>query len=294
VTVNVGEWLRGLRLEHYEKVFREDDVDAAVLPKLTAEDLKDLGVASIGHRRKMLSAIEALSRFRSPPVVSAQPADAASPPKNEAERRQLTVMFCDLVGSTALSTRLDPEDMSGLIRAFQAAVSAATARFDGHVAKFMGDGALIYFGYPRAHEDDAERAARAGLVILEAVKAIKAPRDVRLEARAGIATGLVVVGEVMGAGEARERGVVGETPNLAAPASRGRTWGDCCGGLDAAASRRDVRTARARGWDRCPTTILICSPRNRASMSKRSWIASSCKFRTHKICLSRPCPSAHR
>ena len=125
-------------------------------------------------------------------------------------------MFCDLVGSTALAARLDPEDMGDLIRAFQGAVSAAVARFDGHVAKWMGDGALVYFGYPRAHEDDAERAARAGLALVEAMRALRRERGVALEVRAGIATGLVVVGELMGEGEARERGVVGETPNLAA------------------------------------------------------------------------------
>lgn len=214
--VNVGDWLRSLGLEQYEPVFRDNEIDGVVLPKLTAEDLKELGVASIGHRRKMLFAIEGLSGSAPAPDAIAERAVATKVPKNEAERRQLTVMFCDLVGSTALSTRLDPEDMSTLIRAFQGAVSAATAQFDGWVAKFMGDGALVYFGYPRAHEDDAERAARAGLAIVETVKTIKVPRDVRLEARAGVATGLVVVGEVMGEGEARERGVVGETPNLAA------------------------------------------------------------------------------
>ena len=125
-------------------------------------------------------------------------------------------MFCDLVGSTALAARLDPEDLSDLIRAFQRAVAAAVARFDGHVAKLMGDGALVYFGYPCAHEDDAERAVRSGLALVEAVGALRRDRGLELEVRAGIATGLVVVGELMGEGEARERGVVGETPNLAA------------------------------------------------------------------------------
>jgi class 3 adenylate cyclase len=128
----------------------------------------------------------------------------------------MTVMFCDLVGSTTLSARLDPEDMGDLIRAFQGVVAAAVARFDGHVAKLMGDGALVYFGYPCAHEDDAERAARAGLKVVEAVSTLRLQRGYPLEARVGIATGLVVVGELMGDGEARERGVVGETPNLAA------------------------------------------------------------------------------
>ena len=142
----------------------------------------------------------------------------SSPPAQDvAERRQLTVMFCDLVGSTALSAQLDPEDMSDLIRGFQGAVAAAVARYDGFVAKFMGDGALeIYFGYPHAHEDDAERATRAGLALVEAVRALRQELGVALEVRAGIASGLVVVGELMGEGEARERGVVGETPNLAA------------------------------------------------------------------------------
>jgi class 3 adenylate cyclase/tetratricopeptide (TPR) repeat protein len=125
-------------------------------------------------------------------------------------------MFCDLVGSTKLAAQLDPEDMSDLIRAFQGAVTAATARFDGFVAKFMGDGALVYFGYPRAHEDDAERAARSSLALVDALGALRVERGVALEVRAGIATGLVVVGELMGEGEARERGIVGETPNLAA------------------------------------------------------------------------------
>ena len=128
----------------------------------------------------------------------------------------MTVMFCDLVGSTALAAQLDPEDMSDLFRAFHGVVAAAVARFDGNVAKLMGDGALIYFGYPRAHEDDAERAVRAGLALVEAMAALRRERGVSLEVRAGIATGLVVVGELMGEGEARERGVVGETPNLAA------------------------------------------------------------------------------
>ena len=159
--MDIGGWLRGLGLEQYEAAFRENEIDSGVLPKLTAEDLKDIGVAIVGHRRKILSAIAELSGSSAAVAnqrLTAEPASAAA----VAERRQLTVMFCDLVGSTALSARLDPEDMGDLIRAFQGAVALAVVRFDGHVAKLMGDGALVYFGYPRAHEDDAERAVRAG------------------------------------------------------------------------------------------------------------------------------------
>jgi class 3 adenylate cyclase len=213
--MDIGRWLRGLGLEQYEPAFRENEIDSEVLPKLTAEDLKDIGVAIVGHRRKILSAISELfgsSAAVVNPQPPAEPAFAAA----VAERRQLTVMFCDLVGSTALSARLDPEDMGDLIRAFQGAVSLAVVRFDGHVAKLMGDGALVYFGYPRAHEDDAERAVRAGLKLVDSVRNLRQERGVALDVRVGIATGPVVVGEVMGEGQARERGVVGETPNLAA------------------------------------------------------------------------------
>ena len=219
--MDVGGWLRNLGLERYEIAFRDNEIDAAVLPKLTAEDLKELGVVIVGHRRKILTAIEELSGPPVAPAAVAQPDLAASSAPgraipDSAERRQLTVMFCDLVGSTELSARLDPEDMGDVIRTFQSSVASAAARFDGHVAKFMGDGALVYFGYPRAHEDDPERAARAGLSLMDGIRALPADRGAALEVRAGIATGLVVVGELMGEGEARERGVVGETPNLAA------------------------------------------------------------------------------
>ena len=216
--MDVGGSLRSLGLGQYEAAFRENEIDSDVLPKLTAEDLKDLGVAIVGHRRKALSAIAELSGSSAPPAPATLPPEAVEPAPAQtfAERRQLTVMFCDLVGSTALAARLDSEDMSDLIRGFQGAAAGAVARYDGFVAKFMGDGALIYFGYPRAHEDDAERATRAGLALVEAVRALRQERGVALEVRAGIASGLVVVGELMGEGEARERGVVGETPNLAA------------------------------------------------------------------------------
>jgi class 3 adenylate cyclase len=179
------------------------------LPKLTAEDLKDLGVVLGGHRRLLLEAIAALDTAEAPP-----PATAASASVGEAERRQLTVMLCDLVGSTALSVRFDPEELREEIRAYQIAVSGVVARYDGFVAKYMGDGVLAYFGYPRAHEDDTERA---GLEIAAAVRGLETRGAERLAVRVGIATGLVVVGDLVGEGSAQEQAVVGETPNLAAP-----------------------------------------------------------------------------
>jgi class 3 adenylate cyclase/ABC-type transport system involved in cytochrome c biogenesis ATPase subunit len=198
-------------LERYEVAFRENEIDWAVLPKLTADDLKDIGVAAVGHRRKLLEAIAQLSATDMPP--DAVPAIA---PADGAERRHLTVMFCDLVGSTALSVRFDPEELRGEIRAYQNTVTGVVARYDGFVAKFMGDGVLAYFGYPRAHEDDAERAVRAGLEIATAVRSQETRGTERLAVRIGIATGLVVVGDLVGEGSAQEQAVVGETPNLAA------------------------------------------------------------------------------
>ena len=146
--MNVGDWLLKLGLEQYEPAFRANEVDARVLRSLTAEDLKDLGVNLVGHRRRLLDAIAALGG--EPAAVVQVPAPAA------AERRQLTVMFCDLVGSTALSARLDPEDYREVITAYHRAVADVVSGLDGLVAKYMGDGVLIYFGYPQAHEDDAE------------------------------------------------------------------------------------------------------------------------------------------
>jgi class 3 adenylate cyclase/predicted ATPase len=215
--MNIGEWLHDLGLAQYEEAFRHNDVDEEVLRKLTADDLRELGVASIGHRRRLLEAIAMLSGGLATPAET--PAIIESAPTTgtlarEAERRQLTVMFCDLVGSTALSTRHDPEDLGELIGAYQRAVLDTVSRFDGFVAKYMGDGVLIYFGYPQAHEDDAERAVRAGLAVIEAVGQL--PTREELSVRLGIATGLAVVGDLIGEGAAQERGVVGETPNLAA------------------------------------------------------------------------------
>lgn len=214
--MDVASWLRSLGLEQYEPAFRDNAIDSAVLPDLTVDDLKDLGIVTVGHRRKILTAIHLLSGGAALPAQTVEIPPTIQPlDLPQAELRQLTVMFCDLVGSTTLAARLDPEDMGDVLRAFQGAVAAAARRFEGHVAKLMGDGTLVYFGYPVAHEDDPERAVRAGLAIVEAVGGISRP-DGPLRTRVGIASGLVLVGELMGEGEARERGVVGDTPNLAA------------------------------------------------------------------------------
>src|SRR5215469_15628638 len=209
VVMEIGAWLQSLGLERYALAFRENEIDWEALPKLTAEDLKDLGVVLGGHRRRLLDAIAALGAAEAP--SSAAPASAAAA---EAERRQLTVMFCDLVGSTPLSTRFDPEDMREIVGAYHRCVADMVARFAGFVAKYMGDGVLVYFGYPEAHEDDAERAVRAGFAVIDAIGRLATPEQ--LNVRLGIASGLVVVGDLIGAGAAQERGVVGETPNLAA------------------------------------------------------------------------------
>jgi class 3 adenylate cyclase/tetratricopeptide (TPR) repeat protein len=210
--MDIAAWLRGLGLERYVPAFRDNEIDWEVLPKLTSEDLREIGVAAIGHRRKLLDAIAAIG-VTVPTAVTVVPSDAPVP--TDAERRQLTVMFCDLVGSTELSARLDPEDLREVIAAYHRSVADVVAGFDGFVAKYMGDGVLVYFGYPRAHEDDAERAVRAGLGVVESVCQLNV-KSVKLQARIGIATGLVVVGDLIGEGSAREQSVVGETPNLAA------------------------------------------------------------------------------
>jgi class 3 adenylate cyclase len=211
--MDVAAWLQDLGLERYVPAFRDNDVDAGVLLKLTTEDLISIGVTSVGHRRKLLDAIASLGMAVPAAVVTAQAPGAQA--QVDVERRQLTVMFCDLVGSTALSGRLDPEDLREVITAYQRAVADVVRGFDGFVARYMGDGVLVYFGYPRAHEDDAERAARAGLRLIDAVRRLDV-QSVKLQARVGIATGLVVVGDLIGEGSAQEQSVVGETPNLAA------------------------------------------------------------------------------
>ena len=213
--MDIGGWLRSLGLERYEAAFRENEIDDTVLPSLTAEDLKDLGVGIVGHRRKLLDAIAVLRAYASAKAPTAEaPSTLPKPPQDTAERRQVTVMFSDLVGSTALSARMDPEDLREVISAYQKCVAETVQRFGGFVAKYMGDGVLVYFGYPQAHEDDAERAVRAGLELIQAVGALKSGAP--LQTRVGIATGLVVVGDLIGSGAAQEQAVVGETPNLAA------------------------------------------------------------------------------
>ena len=210
VIMDVGGWLRSLGLAQYEDAFRDNAIDHSVLPSLTVEDLKDLGVGIVGHRRKLLDAIVALrADEKDPPHASVEPSA-----NDAAERRQVTVMFSDLVGSTALSTRLDPEDLREIISDYHRCVTDTVRRFGGFVGQYMGDGVLVYFGYPRAHEHDAELAVRAGLELIAAIASLKT--RVALQTRIGIATGVVVVGDLAGSGAAQERGIVGETPNLAA------------------------------------------------------------------------------
>jgi class 3 adenylate cyclase len=214
--MDIAAWLRGLGLERYDQAFRDNEIDEKVLSSLTAEDLKDLGVTLVGHRRRLLDAIAALGAAVATTAVSATVGAARSGTQvqSDAERRQLTVMFCDLVGSTALAAGLDPEDLREVIGAYHRSVGETIGRYGGFVAKYMGDGVLAYFGYPEAHEDDAEQAVRAALALVGEIGQIGAAE--RLKLRVGIATGLVVVGDLLGAGAAQEYAVVGETPNLAA------------------------------------------------------------------------------
>jgi class 3 adenylate cyclase len=212
-SMDVGDWLRSVGLGQYDSAFRDNGVDAEVLPDLTDADLEKLG-AVLGHRKRLLKAIAGLNRTTaesgpSAGAVSARTADVA-------ERRQLTVMFGDLVGSTALAARLDPEDMRSIIGAYHQCCAGLIAANEGFVAKYMGDGVLAYFGYPQAHEHDAERAVSAGLAIVEAAPKLETAAASALHVRVGIATGVVVVGDLLGSGESQERGVVGDTPNLAA------------------------------------------------------------------------------
>ena len=210
----VADWLQKLGLGQYAQRFAENDISFSVLPDLTDQDLKELGVASLGHRRQLLRAITEMKGGEAvaPKLTNEDIAPVA--PHETAERRQVTVMFSDLVGSTALSARMDPEDLREVISAYQKCVAATVQRFGGFVAKYMGDGVLVYFGYPQAHEDDAERAVRAGLELVVAVGALKTHAP--LQTRVGIATGLVVVGDLIGSGASQEQAIVGETPNLAA------------------------------------------------------------------------------
>src|SRR5215472_3563347 len=202
-------WLRSLGLGRYEAAFRDNEIDETVLPNLTAEDLKDLGVSIVGHRRKLLDAISVL---RPDTKVKAPSPDALAEtdptPKESAERRQLTVLFCDMVGFTELANRSDPEVLQGIIRSYEDACAMCIARYEGYVFQRLGDGIVAFFGYPLAHEGEAERAIHAGLEIIAALSKLDVPDVSHLAVRIGIATGVVVVSSA-------ERGAVGETMNLA-------------------------------------------------------------------------------
>ena len=206
---DLRDWLRRNKFEQYADAFEANDIDLDILPELSESDLERLGL-SLGNRRRLLKAIAE----RSAEAAQSKPADESG--SGEAERRQVTVLFSDMVGSTALSAKIDPELLGGVIRRYQDAAAGAIGRYGGFVAKFMGDGVLAYFGFPRAFEDAAERAVRAAIGILTEVGDIELPDQSRVQARIGIATGLVVVGEIIGTGIAQERTIVGETPNLAA------------------------------------------------------------------------------
>ncbi len=229
----IRRWLAELGLEAYADPFEQNDIDLDLACDLQDEDLKELGVASLGHRKRLLRGIVALKAARTEPpspgaadattigeraASSASAGPAVAPAPSQADRRQLTVMFCDLADSTALSTRLDPEDYRDLIRAYQDACTAAVVRYGGYLARYMGDGVLAYFGWPNSHEDDAERAINAGLGIVDAVGALTPPKgETNVPAvRIGIATGPVVVGDIVGEGAAQEAAATGITPNLAA------------------------------------------------------------------------------
>ena len=215
--MNIADWLRQLDLERYELAFIENDVTATILPNLTAEDLKELGVTSVGHRRRLLQAISALrgdaDRLSSTSVVDLSTNQPTS--GSAAERRQLSVMFCDVIGFTGLSSRLDPEGLSGVVRGYQERVARTIGRFGGFIARYVGDAVLIYFGWPEAHEANAERAVRAAVAVVEAIRLAPIGSE-QLRVHIGIATGLVVIGEPIGRGDARQQTAIGETPNLAA------------------------------------------------------------------------------
>jgi class 3 adenylate cyclase/tetratricopeptide (TPR) repeat protein len=217
--VDVAAWLNGLGFDRYKQAFEDNAIDFALLPRLTADDLRDIGITAVGHRRKLLEAIAALQGSSGASTQKSDGPTVSPVPRRDAERRQLTVMFVDLVGSTELSLKLDPEELREVSRAYQDATAREVGRFGGHVAKYMGDGVLVYFGYPQAHEDDAVRAIYAGLAVVRAVKHLGkrmlASHGGRLRARIGVATGVVVVGDLVGTEGSEAGAVTGETPNLA-------------------------------------------------------------------------------
>ena len=208
--MNVEDWLRQIGLEQYAQVFAEHDISADVLPHLTSDDLRELGITLVGHRRRLLVAIEALRGPARPPLFEAAANDRGPAPGSSAERRQITALFCDIVGSTPLSTQLDPEEMRDLLSTYQMNVTAAVTATGGYVARVVGDGLLVYFGWPHADEAHAESAVRAGLAIIETT------RTHHFSVRVGIASGLVVIGDLLGAGAVTEQMAVGKTLHLAA------------------------------------------------------------------------------
>jgi class 3 adenylate cyclase len=213
--LDLPAWLRKFGLERYEPAFRDNEITAEILPDLTDADLRELGLP-LGPRKTLLKATALL---RAPADASNEVGrvDAASTEaRPQAECRQLTVMFADLVGSTALSKQLDPEELRAVLHSYQDTCATAVRCMEGHVAKYMGDGVLAYFGWPVTYEDAAERAVKAGLAIIEAVSGLAIPAGQPLAARVGIATGLVVVGDLLGEGAAREESVIGEVPNVSA------------------------------------------------------------------------------
>ena len=239
--MDVGDWLRGLGLGQYETLFHQNDIDAEILSDLTDGDLEKLGV-SFGHRKRLLKAIGIIAAAQ----PNAKPATTAPRPTatDSAERRQLTVMFCDLVGSTAMSARLDPEDMREVVGAYHHCCATLIERNGGFVAKYMGDGVLAYFGYPQAHEHDAERAVHSGLAIVDAAPKLETVAGAPLHVRVGIATGIVVVGDLLGSGEfagARRGRRYAEPSREAARARRARQCRDR--GRHRKATRQPVRAA---------------------------------------------------
>jgi class 3 adenylate cyclase len=212
---DIRPWLRSLGLEKYNELLTRHDIDLAVVPELTEQDLEELGF-SLGHRRKFLAAAAKLRATTAESVVASAQVQPRVQPATAAERRQLTVVFIDLVGSTVFGGELDPEDLIRLLSQYREACVTAISKYDGYIAQYLGDGILVYFSFPQAQEDAADRAVRAGLEIVKKVGQLKQPDGRALQARVGIATGLVVTGSATGVGTAGEETVVGDTPNLAA------------------------------------------------------------------------------
>jgi class 3 adenylate cyclase len=270
--MDLGGWLRSLGLGKYEAAFRENEIDETVLPRLTTEDLKDLGVSVVGHRRKLLDAIAALQNKTSAAGTPAERRTIFA--EHLAERRQVTVMFSDLVGSTALSARMDPGDFGEVVSAYHNCIAQTVRRLGGFVATYTGDGVIVYLGYPEAHEDDAEQAVRAGLEMVVAVRELKT--HAALQTRVGIATGLVVVGDLFGSGASGEQSVVGETHRIlpracsalrsraawSLPRARGSSWATC---LSFTTSER--RNSKA-SWGRRELGRR-CDPRQSRAASRR-------------------------